>query len=179
MGSREYIERRERMGSREHKKHAPDRIGFAVVTVSDTRTPETDTSGSLIRDLITEAGYQVVEHGIIRDDAAEIERQVDGLLDNDLVDVIVLTGGTGVSRRDVTPEAVAPLLEKDLPGFGEVFRTLSMEEIGSAAIMSRATAGIARKRVVFCIPGSRGAVSLAMSRIILEEAGHILWEVRK
>ncbi len=167
------------MGSKEHKHHAVKDIGFAVVTISDTRTAETDTSGILIREFIKDAGHRIEHTSIIRDERESITGLTRTLLDDPSIDAIILTGGTGISNRDITPESVRPLIEKELPGFGELFRTLSMSEIGSAAMMSRAMAGIANKKAIFCIPGSRGAVSLAMKRLILEEAGHMLWEVRK
>ncbi len=167
------------MGTNEHKKHALTNIGFAVVTVSDSRTKATDTSGSLINEFIEGAGHRIERYTIVQDDMEEIQGEGKRLLADDRVDAIIFTGGTGISERDITPESIRPLLEKELPGFGELFRNLSMKEIGSAAMMSRVTAGTARKKAVFCIPGSRGAVSLAMKELILEEAGHILWEVRK
>ena len=167
------------MGSKDHKKHAALNIGFAVVTISDTRTVETDTSGLLVRDLIEDAGHHVEHYSIIKDDGEAIERLARMLFQETTVDAIVFCGGTGISPRDITPESVRPLLEKELPGFGELFRNLSQREIGSAAMMSRALAGIANGKAIFCIPGSRAAVSLAMDQLILQETGHLLWEMRK
>jgi molybdopterin adenylyltransferase len=167
------------MGSKEHKKHAVTGIRFGIVTISDTRTKETDTSGSLIQTLIRDANHLVGHYSIIPDDRDSIAELLSHLIRDDSLDAIILSGGTGVSTRDITPETVRPLLEKELPGFGELFRFLSMEEIGSAAMMSRAIAGITNGKAIFCIPGSRGAVSLAMNRLILEETGHMLYEVRK
>ncbi len=167
------------MGSKEHKKHAVTDIRFGVVTISDTRTVETDSSGSLIQGFITGAGHHVGHYSVIRDERDTITALFKELTKDDSLDSIIFTGGTGISVRDITPDAVQPLLEKELPGFGELFRMLSMEEIGSAAMMSRALAGITNGKAIFCIPGSRGAVSLAMKQLILKETGHILYEVRK
>jgi len=167
------------MGAEEHKKNKVENIGFAVITVSDTRTEETDTSGILVKELLSSAGHRVTHYKIIKDEAQEITFEAQRLLDMDVPDAIIICGGSGVSKRDVTIEAIRPLFEKELDGFGEVFRYLSMDDIGSAAIMSRATAGIAKEKVIFCIPGSKGAVKLALEKLILEECGHILWEARR
>jgi molybdenum cofactor biosynthesis protein B len=168
-----------KVGAGEHKEHAVRDIGFALVTVSDTRTEEDDHSGDLMEEMVIDAGYRVVHRTIIREDRDVMEGVGQELLAQDGVDAIIMCGGTGVSRRDSTIETMRPLMEKELVGFGELFRVLSMEEIGSAAIMSRATAGVAGGRVLFCIPGSKGAVRLAMGRLILEECGHILREARR
>jgi len=162
------------MGVEEHKKHAIKNIKFAVFVVSDTRNEKTDESGKLIKELIEKNGHNVVEYKIIKNDEKEI---INALQCN--ADAIVFCGGTGISKKDITIDVVKPLLQKELPGFGEMFRILSMEEIGTAAIMSRATAGIIDGKAVFCIPGSKNAVKTAMEKIILEECGHILWEARR
>ena len=167
------------MGVEEHKKHALKNIGFAVVVVSDTRSKENDESGKMIMEMIKEASHRVEWYGIIKNDMNEIEKTAENLLSMEKIDAIIFSGGTGISSRDVTVEATMPLMEKILPGFGEMFRFLSMKEIGSAAIMSRAVAGVADKKAIFCLPGSKNAVKLAMDEIILKECGHILWEVRK
>ncbi len=167
------------MGVEEHKKHALKNIGFAVVVVSDTRSKENDESGKMIMEMIKEASHRVEWYGIIKNDVKEIEKTAENLLSMEKIDAIIFSGGTGISSRDVTVEATMPLMEKILPGFGEMFRFLSMKEIGSAAIMSRAVAGVADKKAIFCLPGSKNAVKLAMDEIILKECGHILWEVRK
>jgi molybdenum cofactor biosynthesis protein B len=150
-----------------------------VLTVSDTRTLETDTGGARVAELLAGAGHAVAAREIVRDDAAAIAAALSAALARDGIDAVILTGGTGVAPRDVTPEAVAPLLERVVPGFGELFRMLSYQEIGSAAILSRAVAGLARGRVVFVLPGSRGAVQLAMEKLVLPELGHLLAEARK
>lgn len=164
------------MGAKGHKKHSIQNISFALVTVSDTRTEENDESGKIIIKLIEKAGHRVVDYGIIKDDREMIAAEVERLRSSRDVQAVIFAGGTGIARRDVTVEAVGPFMERELPGFGELFRVLSMEEIGSAAMLSRATAGISNDKIIFCIPGSRGAVKLALKRLILEECGHILWE---
>lgn len=168
-------------GYAEHKELSADRqrLPFAVVTVSDTRTEETDKSGKLIRDLLAEKGHRVVRYRIVQDDAEQVRREVEACLSDPEVRILVTNGGTGVARRDGTYEVVSSFLEKTLTGFGEIFRMLSYQDIGPGAIMSRATAGIARGKVVFALPGSTGAVRLAMEKLILEEAGHIYWEITK
>lgn len=164
---------------RAHKEKGKVSLGCGVVTASDTRTDETDTSGQLIRQLLEEAGHTAVAHHIVPDDPARIRPVVSQLLADERIAAVVINGGTGVARRDLTFDAVEAMLEKTLPGFGELFRYLSYEEIGSAAILSRATAGTVGDKVVFSIPGSRGAVRLAMERLILPEMGHIVTELRK
>ena len=162
-----------------HRRAAPERVAACVVTVSDKRTLETDTGGARAAELLSAAGHSVVAREIVRDDAAAIAGALRAALASDGVDAVILTGGTGVAPRDVTPEAVLPLLERVVPGFGELFRMLSYQEIGSAALLSRALAGLARGRVVFALPGSRGAVQLAMEKLVLPELGHLLGEARK
>jgi len=167
------------LGAREHKKHSIKNIGFALVIVSDTRTEKNDASGMLMKELITKAGHRVVGYKIVRNDKDEILSEALQLLSSNDVDAIIFCGGTGISSRDITIEAIKPIFDKELNGFGEIFRVLSMEEIGSAAIMSRATAGVTKGKAIFCIPGSKGAVKLALERLILQECGHILWEVKR
>jgi molybdenum cofactor biosynthesis protein B len=149
------------------------------LTVSDTRTLETDSGGARVAELLAEAGHCVVAREIVRDDAAAIAAALRAALARDGVDAVILTGGTGVAPRDVTPDAVEPLLDRVVPGFGELFRMLSYQDVGSAALLSRALAGLARGRVVFALPGSRAAVELAMQRLVLPEIGHLLGEARK
>jgi len=167
------------MGVDEHKKHAVKNIGFAIVIVSDTRNEKNDESGAIMKEMIKESDNRVVWYGIIKNDGDAIRRKAEELLSMDETDAIIFSGGTGISSRDITVDTIAPLMEKHLPGFGEIFRFMSMKEIGSAAIMSRAMAGVARGKAIFCLPGSKNAVKLAMEEIILKECGHILWEVRK
>ena len=162
-----------------HRQSALGEVPTAVITVSDTRTPETDSGGDRVAELLAAAGHPVVSREIVPDEAAAIAGALRASLGRDDVRAVILTGGTGVAPRDVTPEAVEPLLERVVPGFGELFRMLSYEDIGSAALLSRALAGLARGRVVFVIPGSRGAVKLAMERLIVPELAHLAGEAVK
>lgn len=154
-----------------HDRHEiefkPQRI--AVVTVSDTRTLETDKSGALLQQKMEEAGHSCSHRVIVVDEIEKIQAQVRELLADGQTDSIIVTGGTGVTPRDVTPEALEPLFQKALPGFGELFRALSYEEIGAACIQSRATAGLTDGKVIWGLPGSTGACRLAMEQIILPQ----------
>jgi molybdopterin adenylyltransferase len=163
----------------EHKAAAPSRARCYVLTVSDTRTVETDTSGKAIRDLLDNGGHEVVGHSIVRDEPEQVTAAVRAQLGDSRVQVVLTTGGTGITSRDGTFEAVDRLLDKRLDGFGELFRMLSFQEIGAAAMMTRATAGTAAKKVVFVLPGSEHAVRLALTRLILPELGHVLQQVSK
>lgn len=163
----------------EHKAQAPRAIQCAVITCSDTRTTADDKSGQLIQQLLTEHGHAVAAYHLIKDEPAEITRLIRDLAGNPAVQAIIINGGTGISRRDSTFEAVDALLEKRLDGFGEVFRYLTYKDIGSPAIMTRATAGVYQGRVVFSTPGSSGAVRLAMESLILPELGHIIQQLSK
>ena len=163
----------------EHKEKAPIQAGCAVITVSDTRTEETDKSGALIRHLLGQRGHLVQAYHIVPDEPTRIRPLLGQLLAREGVDAVIVNGGTGVSRRDVTYDTIAAMLEKTLPGFGELFRALSFEKIGSAALLSRATAGTVGEKVLFSVPGSSAAVRLAMEKLILPELGHILGELRK
>lgn len=155
----------------------PVRVG--VITVSDTRTEETDRSGALIKDLLQQAGHTVVAYRIVRDERQPIQEAIRSFAANPDLQVIICNGGTGINPRDVTVEAIGDLLEKRLDGFGELFRMLSYEEIGSAAIMSRALAGTLAGRVVFATPGSTNAVRLAMEKLILPQLDHLVWELQR
>ena len=150
-----------------------------VLTVSDTRTPETDASGRIIRQLLMDAGHEIAGHDIVRDEPPQVAAIVQRGLTDERVQVIVTSGGTGISSRDGTFEAVDRLLEKRLDGFGELFRALSFQEIGAAAMMSRATAGTAAGKAIFVLPGSEHAVRLAMTRLIIPELGHIVQQVSR
>jgi len=163
----------------EHRAYAPDVLGYAVVTVSDTRAFEEDRSGNAIAQLVEEAGHRVVERRLVRDEVAIIRQQICELSAGKDVDVVILTGGTGFSPRDLTVDAVVPLFQRPVEGFGELFRMLSFEEVGAAAMLSRAVAGIVQGRLVFALPGSRAAVRLALERLILPEAAHLLGQVRR
>ncbi|MBB5181220.1 molybdenum cofactor biosynthesis protein B [Planomicrobium koreense] len=160
--------------------HLEQRISIAIVTVSDTRSLQTDESGQLIRKLAQEKGLVIAAYEIVKDDAEEIRKTVSRLLELERVDAVITTGGTGIAKRDVTYEAVTPLFEKELPGFGELFRFLSYtEDIGSKALLSRAAAGTSVHKALFVLPGSRGAVRLAMEKLILPEIRHIVFELTK
>jgi molybdenum cofactor biosynthesis protein B len=150
-----------------------------VIAVSDTRTPETDSGGDLLAELVAKAGHPLVSREIVRDDVAEIRAAAERALANDACRAVLLTGGTGASPRDVTPEAVRPLLERELPGFGEIFRALSFQEIGPAAMLSRAFAGSRAGKALFGLPGSPAAIRLAMERLVLPELGHLVGEATK
>jgi molybdenum cofactor biosynthesis protein B len=164
---------------REHKAHAPQSVRCYVVTVSDTRTEETDTSGRAIANLLTAAGHSVTGRTIVKDDAELVRDIVVRQLANPDVQVIITTGGTGISSRDSTYEAVTTMLQKRLDGFGELFRMLSYEQIGSAAIMSRACAGLVAGRIVVSLPGSEAAVRLAMERLLIPELGHLVQQASR
>ena len=162
-----------------HKYQGASSLVCMVVTCSDTRTPDSDTSGKLICHLLKEQGHSISEYQIIKDEPAKIKDILLQASGQEALQVIVINGGTGISRRDSTFEAVDGFLEKRLDGFGELFRYLSYRDIGSPAMLSRAVAGTHGKRVVFSIPGSQGAVRLAMEKLILPEIGHIVGELTK
>jgi molybdenum cofactor biosynthesis protein B len=164
------------MSVEEHKRAAPSRVNCAVLTISDTRTVESDTSGQSIVQLLEEDGHAVTARLLVPDDPDRIRAAFDSLLARADVQVVLATGGTGISRRDSTCEVVDGLFEKRLDGFGELFRMLSYTEIGPAAMLTRACAGVARGRIVFAMPGSEAAVRMAMRKLILRELGHLVRE---
>ncbi len=169
------------MSAQEHKEAAAashESVAIAIVTVSDTRTTETDRSGQTIRALAQEAGHRVVDYRIVKDEPTQVQAALDEFSAGE-AQMVIFNGGTGVSRRDQTYDVLARSLEKELPGFGELFRMLSYAEIGSAAMMSRATAGIYRSCAVVSIPGSTNAVKLAMKELILPEIRHLAWEMTR
>ena len=163
----------------EHKSHASSSIGCVVITCSDTRTPKTDTSGYRIMHMLKDAGHVVVAYHLVKDEPAKIKAKIKAAVADKKVQAIIINGGTGISKRDSTFEAVDAMLEKRLVGFGEIFRYLTYQDIGSPAIMSRATAGIIKGRVLFSTPGSENAVRLAMEKLILPELGHLVKELTK
>jgi molybdenum cofactor biosynthesis protein B len=167
------------MSDIEHKAAAPVSVRCFVVTVSDTRTEATDRSGRAIIDLLTAAGHVVVGRTLVRDEPELVRDTVERQLANPDVQVIVTTGGTGITSRDSTYEAVSALLHKRLDGFGELFRMLSYQEIGSAAMMSRACAGLAAGRIVVSLPGSESAVRLAVERLLIPELGHLVQQASR
>ncbi|MGH9371277.1 MAG: MogA/MoaB family molybdenum cofactor biosynthesis protein [Vicinamibacterales bacterium] len=160
-----------------HRADAPVSVRVFVLTITDTRTEGTDSSGAAIVEALTSAGHVVTGRKILRDDPGPVAEAVRG--GTVVADVIITTGGTGITSRDSTYEAIAQLLDKRLDGFGELFRMLSYQEIGAAAMLSRACAGTIRKTAVFSLPGSEKAVRLAMDRLILPELGHIVRELRR
>lgn len=150
------------------------RVGFAVLTVSDTRTLETDVGGRLAAELVEADGHLVIARRLVPDGVEAIRAACETLFADERVECLVVTGGTGVAPRDVTVEAVRPLFDRELPGFGELFRNLSYAEVGAVALLSRAAAGILRGRPVFLLPGSPAAVELALTRLILPAIGHLV-----
>jgi molybdopterin adenylyltransferase len=153
-------------------------INCAIITVSDTRTVETDKSGQLIRELLVNSNHFVTAYRIIKDEPAEIKAEIQLLKERVDVDVIILNGGTGIAPRDTTYDAIEKLLEKTLSGFGEIFRFLSYQEIGSRAIASRAVAGVYGNKLIFSLPGSSNAVRLAMEKLILPELVHLIGQLK-
>jgi molybdenum cofactor biosynthesis protein B len=164
----------------EHQKKAAEKgpVRLAVITVSDTRSPENDTNGQWLRAQIAASGHVLVEYRIVKDDPAEIGDVLESLLATD-AQILLFNGGTGISPRDNTFDALAGKLEKTLPGFGELFRILSYDQVGAAAMLSRAVAGVYRGRVLFSTPGSHAAVKLAWEKLISPELHHLAWEVRR
>jgi molybdopterin adenylyltransferase len=165
------------MGVADHKKAGPRSVGCAVVTVSDSRTPATDTSGALLKARLEAGGHRVVSYDILPDEPARIRDRVRGLAAAG-VEAVLLTGGTGIAPRDTTFEAVVGILERRLEGVGELFRALSYDEIGAAAMLSRAVAGTVGSTIVFAMPGSTAACGLAVDRLVLPELGHIVGLLR-
>jgi molybdenum cofactor biosynthesis protein B len=149
-------------------------VNCAVITVSDTRTPATDRSGQLIKQLLSDKGHAIAAYRIVKDEPAEIQALMQELCSRGDLDAVILNGGTGIAPRDTTYDAIEGLLEKQLPGFGELFRAASFQEIGSPAIASRACAGVYRSKLIFSIPGSTGAVKLALELLILPELVHLV-----
>ena len=167
------------MSHTDHREHAPTSVSVHVLTVSDTRTLETDTSGQLIVELLVAAGHRVAGRTLLRDEPDDVRSAVAAAAADGLADVVITTGGTGITARDGTFEAVDGLLTKRLPGFGELFRSISYQQIGAAAMLSRATAGLVGRTVVIVLPGSQHAVKLALEELVLPEIGHLVREARR
>ena len=163
----------------EHKAQGPQSVRCAVITVSDTRTLETDTGGQTVIVHLTGAGHTIAARKIIPDDPARMRPLLESLRGRDDIDAILLTGGTGITSRDQTYETVSGLIDKPLPGYGEVFRMLSFQDIGPAAILSRAVGGLVGRKVLLTMPGSPAAVKLAMEKIIVPELSHLVREARR
>ncbi len=166
------------MSAADHRQQAESQgsVTIAIVTVSDTRTAATDTSGQTIRTLAEAAGHQIVDYCIVKDEPEQVAAALDQFAAG-AARLIIFNGGTGISQRDRTYDVISRKLEKTLPGFGELFRMLSYNEVGAAAMLSRATAGVYRNKVVFSTPGSTNAVALAMEKLILPEIQHLAWEL--
>jgi molybdenum cofactor biosynthesis protein B len=161
----------------EHKAHAPRAVRCLICTVSDSKTPETDVSGQVLRELLTGAGHEVVGYQLIRDEPSQVHGVIHTACTQPTVQAVLFTGGTGITARDQTVEAIDTLLDKRLPGFGELFRMLSYQEIGAAAMLSRALAGVRSGRLIFALPGSPAACRLALERLILPELPHLIREL--
>ncbi|MCA9832609.1 MAG: molybdenum cofactor biosynthesis protein MoaB [Thermomicrobiales bacterium] len=163
----------------QHRAEAPTSVGIAVLTVSDTRTQEDDASGRLIRDHLNFRGHDILSYRIVRDDAAAILDTLQAWLSDPQIQAIIINGGTGIAGRDVTYASIANLIQKPMPGFGELFRMLSWDEVGAASMLSRAIAGVSENTVIFSIPGSVNAVRLALEKLIGPELGHVVHEINK
>jgi molybdenum cofactor biosynthesis protein B len=163
----------------EHDLHQYIKANFAILIVSDTRNEKTDESGRIAKKLVSDQGHQVVAHQILRNDKSLIKQRVREMIQNPEINVIITSGGTGISKRDVTVEAASQLFAKKIEGFGQIFRQLSYQEIGEAAMISRATAGTVKGNLIFCLPGSKNAVKLALSKLILPGLGHAIQEANR
>jgi molybdenum cofactor biosynthesis protein B len=165
------------MSVHDHEQHARANLKVGVITASDTRTPETDESGSLIRTMLQDAGHSVDYYAIVPDDSEKISAALVTNLEN--LDAVIINGGTGITARDDTAEVVKSVLDKELEGFGELFRMLSFQEIGPAAMLSRAVAGVRHGKFVAALPGSPDACRLAMEKLLIPELGHITYLLSK
>ncbi|MEO8397402.1 MAG: MogA/MoaB family molybdenum cofactor biosynthesis protein [Chloroflexota bacterium] len=166
------------MGTAAHREYAGhDPVTVAIVTVSDSRTPETDTNRHYIEKRMAELGHKVAAYRLIKDEPDQVQAALDELVALPEVRIVLFNGGTGISPRDTTFDVISRMLEKPLPGFGEIFRMLSYSEVGAAAMLSRATAGVYKKTLVFSMPGSPNAVQVALEKLILPEINHLAWEV--
>ena len=167
------------MGYHEHKQQSPISVTCAVIIISGSRTEQDDESGKLIKQSLEKNDHKVTSFSILKNDVDSILKKLDNLLEDESIDVIITSGGTGASHLDITIETIAPMLDKKLDGFGELFRLLTYQEIGSGSIMSRAMAGVVRDKVIICLPGSVEAARLAMEGIILPEIGHLVREASR
>jgi molybdopterin adenylyltransferase len=166
-------------GVEAHRAGAPDSVRCAVLTVSDTRTPESDTSGALIRDTLSFSGHRVVDYRIVADVPEQIREVLSEWIERDDVQAVLSNGGTGIAARDTTYDAISGMLEKRIDGFGELFRMLSWQEVGAAAMLSRAVAGVTGGTLIVAMPGSTNAVRLALTKLIVPELGHLVYEITK
>jgi molybdenum cofactor biosynthesis protein B len=163
----------------EHRRDQKAEAVCALVVTSDVRKSETDETGKIAIRLLEGDGHTVVDRIIVRNDSVQIKEAIEGLLEDERIKVVVTSGGTGIGSKDMTVDTVSQLFDKRIEGFGELFRRLSFEEVGHSAILSRASAGVAAGKLVFCLPGSRNAVELALREIILPSLGHMIWEVER
>lgn len=168
------------MSYEQHQRDSSDLVArCSVITLSDTRTEQSDRSGARIRELLESHGHLCSAHHLIPDDPSRFKQLIEQMIAGDEIDVMLSNGGTGISRRDTTIEVAQRLMDRPLPGFGELFRMLSFEQIGSGAMLSRAVGGVVKDKLLFCMPGSTAAVELAMTRLILPELGHLINELKK
>ena len=167
------------MGYQEHREKSPRSVNCAVLTISDSRNEADDESGRLIRERLEQNGHGVLFYSILRNEAESIRGTIEKLLGEEELQVIITSGGTGVSQRDITVETILPILEKKLDGFGELFRSLTYQEIGTGSIMSRAIGGVAGGKVILCLPGSPQAANLAIDKLILPEIRHLVMEATR
>lgn len=167
------------MGYHEHKEKSPKSVTCAVLTISDSRTEQDDESGKLLQEMLRQNGHRVLAYAVLKNDANSIRGKIEELLKLADLQVIITSGGTGISHRDITVETISPMLEKKVDGFGELFRFLTYQEIGAGSMMSRAMAGVVRGKVIVCLPGSLGAVTLTLDKIILPEIGHMVREATR
>jgi molybdenum cofactor biosynthesis protein B len=163
----------------EHPISKKTKTTFAVVVTSDTRSEKDDETGKVAKGFIESEGHRVVRHLILPNNEERIKAEIKRLLNDDAIQVVITSGGTGIGSKDKTIAAVTPLFSKDMPGFGEHFRRLSYDDVGGAAIMSRATAGVANGKLIFCLPGSKNAMKIALTKIILPNIGHMQWEIHR
>ena len=167
------------MSHLEHKKVSPASVNYALIVISDSRTEQDDESGKLYKEQLGQNGHKLLAYSLLKNDSAAVRQKITELLKLEGLQVIITSGGTGLSHRDVTVETVTPMLEKKLDGFGELFRYLSYQEIGTSSIMSRAVAGVIQGKVILCLPGSLGATKTAIEKIILPEIGHLVREATR
>lgn len=167
------------MGYNEHKEDSPQSVSCAVITVSDSRTPQTDESGDIIAEALMSKGHSLAYRTWLGNNLPALQAELGQILETDMANAVIITGGTGLSHRDITIEAVTPILDKVAHGFGELFRWFSYQDIATGCILSRALAGVARGRVIICLPGSSAAVRMAMDKIIIPELGHMVREASR
>ena len=167
------------MMTQEHRRDQEANAVVALMITSDTRTPETDETGKRAVELLEGAGHSIAAYVIVKNDVGQISETLEGFLAEERIQVIITSGGTGIGEKDKTVDSVSGKFEKRIEGFGELFRRLSFDEIGVASMMSRATAGIAGGKLVFCLPGSKGAMETALKKMILPAIGHMLWELSR